>query len=113
MRIAFVWISCALFATFAVRGPTLALEGSKSFAAAANGLVVKTEGRKGTRLYRPDDTEDYDALTEAQEKGAATATHEQTPEERLEECMRSWDDKTHITKSSRRLICQRQIKDDE
>ena len=48
---------------------------------------------------------------EGQEKAAAT--HEPTAEERLEECMASWDDKTHITKSSWRQICQRQIKDNE
>ena len=39
----------------------------------------------------------------------ASATHQPT----VEECMASWDDKTHITKTSWRLICERQIKDNE
>ena len=56
----------------------------------------------------PDEESD---LTEAEEKAAAA--HEPTVEEKLDECMASWDEKTHITKSSWRLICQRQIKDSE
>jgi len=73
--------------------------------------VIEADGRRGTRLYRPDDSESYDPPVEGEEK--PTATNEPTAEDRLEECMASWDEKTHITKSSWRLICQRQIKDNE
>jgi len=102
---------CALPLVLAARDPALALDASKVFATGFHPLVIKTDGRRGTRLYRPDDSESYDPLVEGEEK--ATATHEPTPEERLEECMASWDEKTHITKSSWRLICQRQIKYNE
>jgi hypothetical protein len=63
---------------------------------------VKTEGRKGTRAYAPDESEDYKALVEGQEK--ATATHDATPQEKLERCMASWDSGTHITKPNWRKI---------
>ena len=104
-------LSCALLVTFTAREPTLALEGSKVFTAHPHIVVVNIGGRKGTRLYRPDDSEPYDDMVEGEDK--TTATHQPTVEERLEECMASWDDKTHITKTSWRLICERQIKDNE
>lgn len=105
------WFVAALLVVAGSNERVRAWQASELFAAGPNPLIVKTEGRKGTRLYRPDVSEDYDALVEGEEKAAAT--HEPTAEERLEECMASWDDKTHITKSSWRLICQRQIKDNE
>ncbi len=111
---ALAWFVPALLVVVAASNePALAWRASKLFVTDSHPLIVKIEGRKGTRLYRPDETEDYDALTDAQEKAAAAATHEPTPEERLDECMASWDEKTHITKSSWRLICQRQIKENE
>jgi hypothetical protein len=102
---------CALPLVLAARDPAFALDASEVFATGFQPLVIKVEGRKGTRLYRPDDSEGYDLPVEGKEK--ATATHEPTAEDRLEECMASWDEKTHIPKSSWRLICQRQIKDNE
>jgi hypothetical protein len=107
---ALFWLWCALPLAFAARDSALALEGSKVFANGANSLVVETEGRKGTRVYTPDDSEGYDPLAEEEK---ATATHEPTTEERIDQCMASWDAETHITKSGWRLICQRQIKDNE
>ena len=110
-RHALPWFLSALLLVGAAQEPTVALQDLKVFTVGPNGrsFVVKTEGRKGTRLYDvPDEEAD---LTEAEEKAAAT--HEPTAEDRLEECMASWDEKTHITKSSWRLICQRQIKDNE
>ena len=102
---------CALPLVLAARDPAFSLDASKVFATGFHPVVIKTDGRRGTRLCRPDDSESYDPLVEGEEK--ATATHEPTPEERLEECMASWNEKTHITKSSWRLICQRQIKYNE
>ena len=110
-RRALVWISCALLVILTPRERVLALEGSEAFALHSRAPIVNIEGRKGTRLYRPDDTEDFDALVETQNK--ATAEHQPTGEERLDQCMASWDAQTHITKSGWRLICQRQIKDSE
>ena len=107
----FLWPLCALPLVLAARDPAFALDASKDFATGFHPLVIKAEGRKGTRLYRPDESETYDPLVEGEEK--ATATHEPTAEERIDECMASWYEKTHITKSGWRLICQRQIKDNE
>ena len=105
------WFVSAFLVVATSNEPVRAWQASELFAAGPNPLIVKTEGRKGTRLYTPVESEDYDAMVEGEEKAAAT--REPTAEERLEECMASWDDKTHITKSSWRLICQRQIRDDE
>ena len=107
----FLWLLCALPLVLAARDPAFALDACKVFATGFHPLVIKTDGRRGTRLYRPGDTESDDPLVEGEEK--TTATHEPTTEERLEECMASWDEKTHITRSGWRLICQRQIKDNE
>ena len=72
-------------------------------------LVVKIEGRKGTRVYTPDDSADCKALVEGQEK--VTATHDATSQEKLERCMASWDSGTHITKPNWGKICERQLLD--
>ena len=106
---ALFWLLCALLLAFAVRDPVLALEGSKVPAIGSNPLVVKTEGRKGTRVYTPDDSVDYGALVEGQEK--ATATTESTAQQKLDQCMASWDIKTHITKANWRKICERELSD--
>ncbi len=115
---ALVWFVPALLVVVAAsvvvtasNEPAHAWRASKLFATDSHPLIVKIEGRKGTRLYRPDDSEDYDALVEGQEKAAAA--HEPTVEEKLDQCMASWDDKTHITKSSWRNICEREIKNNE
>jgi hypothetical protein len=110
-RRTFLWPLCALPLVLPARDPAFALDVSTVFATGFHPLVIKTEGRKGTRLYRPDDSEGYDSLPEAEEK--ATATREPTTEERMDQCMASWDAEAHSTKSGWRLICQRQIKENE
>ena len=69
----------------------------------ANRLVVETEGRKGTRVYTPDESE----VVEGQEK--ATAAHDAASQEK--QCMASWDSRTHITKPNWRKICERKLSD--
>ena len=91
--------------------PALALEWWKVFGAGPHPLVIEIEGRKGTRLYTSDESVDYGTLVEGQEKAAAT--HEPTTHERVDQCMASWDAKTHITKASWRQICEREIKNNE
>jgi hypothetical protein len=106
---AYFWLFCALLLVLAARDPAIAVEGTKGFRAGSNSLVVKTEGRKGTRAYMPDESVDYSALVEGQEK--ATAPAEQTAQQKLDQCMASWDTKTHITKANWRKICERQLSD--
>jgi hypothetical protein len=103
------WLLCALLLAFAARDRALALEGSKVPAIGSNPFVVITEGRKGTRIYTPDESEDYKALVEGQEK--TTAGQDQNAKEKLDQCMASWDTKTHITKANWRKICERQLSD--
>ena len=101
------WLFCVALLALAARDQALALDASKATAIGSNPFVVKTEGRKGTRVYTPDETQDYKALVEGEEK--ALATHEPTPQEKLDQCMASWDTKTHITKANWRKICERQL----
>ena len=100
---------CVALVAFAAGDRAVALEGSTITAIGLNHLVVKTEGRKGTRVYTPDESADYKDLVEGQEK--ATATHDAKSEEKLERCMASWDSGTHITKPNWRKICERQLSD--
>jgi hypothetical protein len=88
-------------------GTARALEGSKVFTTSTNPLVVKIEGRKGTRLYRPDP----DEAAAAAEWEAAHS--DQTAKGKLANCMASWEVKTHIAKSNWRQICEREIKNNE
>jgi hypothetical protein len=97
---------CALLWVLAARAPTIAFEGTKGFRAGSNSLVVKTEGRKGTRVFTPDDSGDYGVLLEGQEE--ATATTEPTAQQKLDRCIASWDAQTHITKANWRKICERE-----
>ena len=106
---ALFWLFCAAVLAVAARDPALALEGSKVTAIGSNPFVVKTEGRKGTRIYAPDESEDYRALVEGEEK--ATGSPGQTAKEKLDQCIASWDTKTHITKANWRKICERQLSD--
>jgi hypothetical protein len=103
------WFLCGVPSAFAASDSALALEGSKVFAIGSNSLVVKTEGRKGTRVFTPDESADYSALVEGQEKAAATT--ESTNQQKLDRCMASWDIKTHITKANWRKICERELSD--
>ena len=103
------WLFCAALLAVAAGNRALALEGSTVTAIGSDHLVVKTEGRKGTRVYTPDESADYKALVEGQEK--VTETHNATSQEKLERCMESWDSGTHITKPNWRKICERQLSD--
>jgi hypothetical protein len=67
----------------------------------ANTLVEQVQ-RKGTRNYRPDGAEA--AGTDA---GSPTTTISR--DEKLTQCMATWDEGTHITKSKWREICLRQL----
>jgi len=99
-------VSAALLAS---ADQVLALEASKATAIVSDPFVIKIEGRKGTRVYTPDESEDYNALVEGQEK--AIATPGTASKEKLDQCMASWDTRTHITKANWRKICDRQISD--
>ena len=103
------FVSALLVVLATSNEPAHAWRASKLSATGPNPLIVKIEGRKGTRIYTPDEAEDYAAVVEAQEKAAAT--HEQTAKEKLDQCMASWDTKTHITKANWRKICERQLSD--
>jgi len=105
------WFLPALLVVATSNEPALAWQASVLFATGPNPLIVKIEGRKGTRLYRPDASVDNGALVEGEEK--ATGNRDATSQDKLEQCMASWDSGTHITKSSWRLICQRELKDNE
>ena len=101
------WLFCAALLAFAAGDRAVALE--MSAAVGPNHLVLKTEGRKGTRVYTPDKSADYKELVEGQEKAAAT--HDASSQDKLEQCMASWDTATHITKPNWRKICERQLSD--
>jgi len=61
------WFLPALLVVATSNGPARAWQASILFATGPNPLIVKIEGRKGTRLYRPDESE-------AQEKATAEKT---------------------------------------
>jgi hypothetical protein len=100
------WLVSALL-LHAAREPVFAFEGTAGFVTGFKGLVVNAQGRKGTRIYKPDSSADYGALVEGQEK--AIAPPDATSQEKLEQCMASWDAGTHITKQNWRKICERQL----
>jgi hypothetical protein len=64
--------------------------------------LVEQAQRKGTRYYRPDGSAPATADTGSQ---ASTISKN----EKLDQCMATWDEGTHITKSKWREICLRQL----
>ena len=62
--------------------------------------LVEPAQRKGTRNYRPDG-----AATETPATADATVSRD----EKLQQCMDTWDKGTHITKPHWREICVRQL----
>jgi hypothetical protein len=80
-------------------GPSLAIPVGEPGAAA--GFLLAQLARKGTRNYIPD-TYSERALEDPSPVSEAKA---------LEDCMATWDEGTHISKSSWREICHRQIKE--
>jgi hypothetical protein len=69
----------------------------------AGTALAQAEARKGTRNYRPDG-----AATVIPEAPAAT-DGTVSRDEKLTQCMETWDKGTHITKSHWRDICLRQL----
>jgi hypothetical protein len=64
--------------------------------------LVEPAQRKGTRNYRADGTTAPDTTT-------TTTTSAASRNEKLSQCMDTWDKGTHITKSKWREICLRQL----
>jgi hypothetical protein len=62
--------------------------------------LVEPAQRKGTRNYRADGTTATDTTT---------TTTAASRDEKLSQCMDTWDKGTHITKSKWREICLRQL----
>ena len=62
--------------------------------------IVEPAQRKGTRNYRSDGTTATDTTT---------TTTAASRDEKLSQCMDTWDKGTHITKSKWREICLRQL----
>ena len=67
----------------------------------ANPMLEQAQ-RKGTRNYRPDGT-----APPAADAGSQASTV--SKDEKLDQCMDTWDKGTHITKSKWREICLRQL----
>jgi hypothetical protein len=103
------WLLCAqLIAVAAYCDPAQALQGSVAFTPRTNAhsFVVEIQGRKGTRNYGSDGVE---VTTESKGSTDSSAETPEARQERLEQCMASWDSKTHITKDNWRKICVRQL----
>jgi hypothetical protein len=105
------WFACMLL-VFAAASDTATAQGSAApstiFAKPASQVVMVT-GRPGTRNYEPDDV---GAATLAKHDASSSAETPEAWQQRLEECMASWDNKTHITKDDWRKICIRELDDE-
>ena len=102
---------CAqIIAVTAYCDPAQALQGSVAFTPRTNAhsFFVEIQGRKGTRTYGSDGIE---VTTESKGSTDSSAETPEARQERLEQCMASWDSKTHITKDNWRKICVRQLSD--
>jgi hypothetical protein len=76
------------------------LTGALCLALAATALA-EPSGRKGTRNYRPDGA----TATDTPDTQTSTIPRD----EKLQQCMETWDPGTHITKAKWREICIRQL----
>jgi hypothetical protein len=87
----------------------MALQRSDTLMTGANAhhLIVTIGGRKGTRNYSADDS---GAATDLKDADSSSKT--EARKGRLDNCMASWDSKTHIPKSNWRKICERQLSDE-
>ncbi len=100
MRSIFCLAAFALLAT-----PTISLAApSFSTTPQTPSSLVPVEGRKGTRNYVPDEASDVTGETAVQKP----PMHE----DRIEQCMESWDSRTHITKAHWKAICERQLSEE-
>ena len=109
VRTLFLFMFAQLVSAATGGNAALALQRSDALMTGANAqtFIIKIGGRKGTRNYNPDD-----AGVATEPKDADSSAKTEARKVRLENCMASWDSKTHITKSSWRKICERQLSDE-
>jgi len=101
------WFICLLVLA-AMSESALAWQGSglRVNSSKTHSFVVAVEGRKGTRIYVPDD---YGAAPKSEDGADVSTKAAETQEQRLHACMETWDTKTHITKDHWRKICERML----
>jgi hypothetical protein len=97
----------ALFATQAVIAVADPLATDPATDPFAPSTSADTAGRKGTRNYRPGE----DAATTTPSISATLKPDSISDEEKITQCMETWDKGTHITKSKWHEICKRQLND--
>ena len=91
------WFASALLVLASASGPATALPGSDPLSTVVTrsvSPVVMVNGRKGTRSYEPDDI----GTTALARDDAISSARGEARQQRIEECMASWDSRTHITK---------------
>jgi hypothetical protein len=106
------WFACTLLVSAAASAPALALHGSTILSTSVGKTALPAAmvaGRKGTRNYEPDD---IGAITLAKHDPNSSAVTPEAQQQKLEECIASWDIQTHITKGDWRKICIRQLDDE-
>ncbi|HUJ38751.1 MAG TPA: hypothetical protein VLW88_13875 [Hyphomicrobium sp.] len=104
------WLAFAPVALAAASAPALAVHvpaTRSTIAGTAPSPAVMVAGRKGTRNYAPDDAGSAAAASES------SSQEQDTEKARLDQCLASWDKGTHISQSSWRQICVREIKSNE
>jgi hypothetical protein len=105
------WFACTLL-VFAASSEPATAEGTVALSTIIAKLaspIVMVTGRKGTRNYEPDD---MGMATLAQHDASLSAVTPEARQRKLEECMASWDGKTHITKDDWQKICIRELDDE-
>jgi hypothetical protein len=106
------WFACTLLVLGSASEPATALPGSDALSTIVTrsvSPVVMVTGRKGTRSYEPDD---IGTTALAKDVASSSAGTPEARQQRIEECMASWDNKTHITKDDWRNICVRELSDE-
>ena len=105
------WFACTLL-VFATPSEPATAQGTAALStiiAKLGSPVVMVTGRKGTRNNEPDD---IGAATLAQHDASLSAVTPEARQQKLEECIESWDGKTYITKDDWRKICVRELDDE-
>ena len=105
------WFACTLLVLASVSEPATAFgsDALSTIVTRSVSPVVMVTGRKGTRDYEPDD---IGAATLTKHDESLSAVTSVARQQKLEECMASWDGKTHITKDDWRKICIRELDDE-
>ncbi len=104
--------ACTLLVLASVSAPATALPGSDAFSKIVTRFVspaVIVTGRKGTRGYEPDD---IGTTALAKDDASSFAGTPEARQQKIEECMASWDNKTHIAKDDWKKICIRELDDE-